>query len=59
MRSDKQPQNLPATWCKCCDILLGGREQFVGHMIHSHEMPLGEAEMAWKSARDGMKCTLG
>ncbi|MGI0020373.1 MAG: hypothetical protein ACREAY_07860 [Nitrososphaera sp.] len=45
--------------CSQCDILLEGRGQFMGHMIHGHEMPIGETEEAWKSACAGMKCALG
>lgn len=44
--------------CICCDILLEGREQFVGHMVHSHEEPVAHAEAAWKSACAGIKCAL-
>ena len=45
--------------CPCCDVLLEGREQFIGHMVHGHEMPVREMEKAWNSARDGLKCALG
>lgn len=35
--------------CSICDIPLAGREQFVGHMIHGHDMALERAEVMWKS----------
>jgi hypothetical protein len=35
--------------CKHCDIMLEGRAQFMGHMIHGHETSLEEAEKEWKS----------
>lgn len=34
--------------CKRCDIVLAGRLQFVGHLIHSHDTPLDEAEAEWR-----------
>jgi hypothetical protein len=37
----------PTSMCKLCSIPLTGHEQFIGHMIHSHELPLGEAAFAW------------
>ncbi|HEX6560694.1 MAG TPA: hypothetical protein VF016_01580 [Nitrososphaera sp.] len=40
---------MPATECLHCDILLEGREQFMGHMIHGHEMSVGQAEAVWKA----------
>ncbi|AIF85189.1 hypothetical protein NTE_03157 [Candidatus Nitrososphaera evergladensis SR1] len=42
-------QVLLSTKCRYCDILLEGREQFLGHMIHGHEMSVGQAETMWKS----------
>ena len=48
----------PSVKCPCCDILLEGREQFIGHMVHGHEMPVGETEKSWDSAHDGLKCIL-
>lgn len=38
-----------STKCSRCDILLAGREQFVGHMIHGHDTALEQAEAIWKS----------
>ena len=35
--------------CRFCDILLAGREQFIGHMIHSHEMEHERLEAVWDS----------
>ena len=35
--------------CIRCDILLKGREQFVGHLIHSHDEAIAHAEEAWES----------
>jgi hypothetical protein len=37
--------------CRYCEILLVGREQFIGHMIHSHELELEKLELAWKSLK--------
>jgi hypothetical protein len=34
--------------CRVCDVPLAGREQFVGHMVHGHDMPLEEADAMWK-----------
>ncbi|AIC16650.1 hypothetical protein [Nitrososphaera viennensis] len=42
-------QVLLSAKCLRCDILLDGREQFVGHMIHGHEMSIVQAEAMWKS----------
>lgn len=33
--------------CRRCDVLLVGREQFIGHMIHSHELPYEKLEENW------------
>ncbi|MEO9364120.1 MAG: hypothetical protein ABI348_09485 [Nitrososphaera sp.] len=44
-------QVLLSTKCHYCDILLDGREQFMGHMIHGHDMPFEQAEAIWKSVR--------
>ncbi|HEX6560690.1 MAG TPA: hypothetical protein VF016_01560 [Nitrososphaera sp.] len=44
-------QVLLSTKCNYCDILLEGREQFMGHMIHGHEMSVGQAEAMWESMR--------
>lgn len=35
--------------CRFCDILLVGREQFVGHMFHNHGLDCKWLETAWKS----------
>jgi hypothetical protein len=35
--------------CRFCDVLLVGREQFIGHMIHSHDMEHERLEAAWQS----------
>lgn len=35
--------------CRFCDIHLVGREQFIGHMIHSHGMEHEKLEAAWQS----------
>jgi hypothetical protein len=32
-----------------CDILLEGREQFVGHMKHGHDASFEQADVVWKS----------
>ncbi len=50
---------IPPVKCPRCDVLLEGREQFIGHMIHGHEMPVEETVEAWDSAHDGLKCALG
>jgi hypothetical protein len=39
--------------CRYCEILLVRREQFIGHMIHSHELELEKLELAWKSLEVG------
>lgn len=38
-----------STKCARCDILLAGCEQFVGHMIHGHDMAFEQADALWKS----------
>ncbi len=35
--------------CRFCDVLLEGREQFIGHMYHSHEMSYEHLKAAWQS----------
>jgi hypothetical protein len=35
--------------CRVCDVPLAGREQFVGHMVHGHDMSVEKAESSWKS----------
>ena len=35
--------------CKFCDVLLVGREQFIGHMYHNHEMNYEHLQSAWQS----------
>jgi uncharacterized C2H2 Zn-finger protein len=37
------------TRCSRCDVVLSGREQFVGHMIHGHDMEFTKADAIWKS----------
>jgi hypothetical protein len=32
-----------------CDILLEGREQFLGHMIHGHDVSCEQADTVWTS----------
>jgi len=44
-----------STRCSRCDILLDGREQFVGHMIHSHDMLFEQASAVWKSMCDSVR----
>jgi len=52
-------QVLLSAKCRYCDILLEGREQFMGHMIHGHELPVGQAEAMWKSLTDvQQKCAI-
>ena len=36
--------------CRHCGILLEGNEQFIGHMVHNHEISIMQAETLWKSA---------
>ncbi len=38
-----------STRCGRCDVVLSGREQFVGHMIHGHDMAFEQADAIWKS----------
>ena len=33
--------------CKLCGTILAGQDQFIGHMIHSHEAGLESALNAW------------
>ena len=35
--------------CSYCNILLAGKDQFMGHMLHSHELDYEPLEIAWKS----------
>jgi hypothetical protein len=35
--------------CRYCDILLAGKDQFMGHMFHNHELDHERLEVAWKS----------
>jgi hypothetical protein len=39
-----------SVWCSRCEILLEGREQFVGHMVHGHDEPVEQASSAWNLA---------
>lgn len=34
----KEAQVCSATRCMFCDIVLAGRIQFIGHMIHNHDL---------------------
>ena len=43
--------------CRYCDILLAGREQFIGHMIHAHEMVYDTLETTWQLI--GQQCAHG
>ncbi|MEO9296235.1 MAG: hypothetical protein ABI347_11645 [Nitrososphaera sp.] len=53
--SDGAPcdDSAPCVWCSRCEILLEGREQFVGHMVHGHDEPVEQAKSAWSLAREG------
>lgn len=44
-------EQFPACSVKCryCDILLVGREQFIGHMFHTHEFSYEQLRVAWES----------
>lgn len=42
-----------STRCNRCDVLLSGREQFMGHMMHGHDMAFEQADAVWKSLRAG------
>ncbi|HVX03385.1 MAG TPA: hypothetical protein VHA09_09555 [Nitrososphaera sp.] len=42
-------QVILSTKCHSCGILLEGWQQFMGHMIHDHELSVGQAEAMWKS----------
>jgi hypothetical protein len=35
--------------CRFCDVLLVGREQFMGHMFHNHGLDCKWLETAWTS----------
>jgi hypothetical protein len=43
-----QAQEL-STKCSLCGLMLIGREQFLGHMIHSHDVALDAAIIKWKT----------
>ena len=34
--------------CRYCGILLAGREQFIGHMIYTHELDYYALEATWQ-----------
>lgn len=36
--------------CKHCDIMLEGRMQFLGHMIHGHNESIEQAGSEWNFA---------
>jgi hypothetical protein len=40
--------------CKLCNVLLNGKEQFLGHHLISHELGIEEAGRAWILASQGM-----
>jgi hypothetical protein len=40
--------------CRFCDVLLVGREQFIGHMFHNHEMEYDRLEQTWQSMAAGL-----
>jgi hypothetical protein len=44
--------------CRYCDILLAGKDQFMGHMLHNHELDYEPLEVAWKSIT-AMTCRIG
>ena len=46
-------QDMPnsTNMCKLCSTPLTGHEQFIGHMIHSHEFPFEEAAFAWQMTK--------
>jgi hypothetical protein len=33
--------------CSHCDILLSGKDQFIGHMIHNHELQYEAIKSLW------------
>jgi hypothetical protein len=35
--------------CKFCDMLLAGRDQFIGHLFHNHDLPYEELDIIWRS----------
>jgi hypothetical protein len=40
-----------AVRCTLCDVILEGRDQYIGHMIHGHDMPDAHAEESWRRRR--------
>lgn len=38
-----------STKCVRCDILLAGRDQFMGHIMHGHDVSFEQADAMWKS----------
>jgi len=40
-----------AVKCVRCDVILEGREQYIGHMIHGHDMPDAHAKESWRRRR--------
>lgn len=39
--------------CKLCGLPLTGAEQFIGHMVHTHEIRLEEAAYTWEVMKSG------
>jgi len=47
-RQQCNASNRPITLkCRHCDILLTGRDQYLGHMIHNHELDLEKLLDIW------------
>lgn len=41
--------DLSSVKCIYCDIMLVGRDQFIGHMIHGHELGYEQVKRLWSS----------
>ncbi|AIC16654.1 hypothetical protein NVIE_023930 [Nitrososphaera viennensis EN76] len=47
----KRRENYSAN-CGFCDLVLVGREQFIGHMIHSHDLQCEQAGRLWRALEE-------
>lgn len=45
----KERSSVCSVKCRYCDILLVGREQFIGHMLHTHEFSYEQLQTMWES----------
>lgn len=52
---EKEIMNDSTIACKLCKIPLTHQEQFIGHMIHSHEVKSEEAAYMWQMTRSRLQ----